>query len=85
MKNKNLALLTVLLAMWPLTDCTVDTNDTAGTTTITSPDGNSSITCNTDHYDWLVENFPAESEEGTENLAEAEEESTTTGGEMKSV
>lgn len=72
MKNKNLTLLATLLALWP--NCSVDHNETAESTTVTSPDGNCSVTVATLDYEWLNEDFPNEGEialnTGNEELAE---------------
>jgi hypothetical protein len=81
MKNKNLSLLTLMLTLWAVNDCTIDHNNTTDSTTVTSPDGNCSVTVPTDEYEWLTENFPNEGEEaaqaiGTENLNEGVTAST---------
>lgn len=70
MKNKNLTLLVTLLALWP--DCTVDHNETAGSTTVTTPDGNCSVTVSTLDYDWVMEEFPNEEMVITENVGTEE-------------
>lgn len=74
MKNKNLTLLVTILALWP--DCTVDHNETVASTTVTTPDGNCSVTVSTLDYDWVMEEFPNEEITLTENVGTEQTEET---------
>jgi len=60
----------LILSMCDINDLTVDHNETAGTTTVTTPDGNCSITLDISDWD-AVSNLPNAEEGDLEDTAPA--------------
>jgi hypothetical protein len=80
MKNRNVALCAVILSMYPMTDLTIDSNETAGTTTISTPNNACTIVLDTPDWEFLTEELPNEAmNEGEETLQEAPNGMTSEG------